>query len=230
MLVPTTRTTCTDQELCKAFILAWQDTFNNTPSKASIGVIVAQHDLETGSGNSCWNWNLGNIKYVSANGNVDYCALNGVWEIVNGVKVMLKSTDPGSWFRSFPTLKEGIVFYIDFINGKRYKSCWSAVVSGNPAAFAHLLKLAGYYTAPESDYVNAINSYFNKFMKATSFEAALAEVQAVSVPVVESSPPVEIIPESTDVEPLKNSVPPSVVQNTNFLQTIFNTIKKLFGK
>src|ERR1700745_3607920 len=116
-LVPTVRTSCTDTELCKAFILVWQKLFNEIPKKASIGVIVAQHDLETGSGNSCWNWNLGNIKYVAANGAVDYCALHGVWEIVNGKRIELQSTDPGSWFRSFPTLKEGIVFYIEFING-----------------------------------------------------------------------------------------------------------------
>ena len=176
MLVPTIRTICTDDELCRSLIIAWQKLFNVIPSKRSICIVMAQHIIETGN-NDCWNWNICNVKYVVANGNVDYCALNGVFEIVNGVRIELPSTNPGAWFRSFSTLDDGVSFYLQFISGKRYQQSWQAVMQGNPSLFAHLLKLQGYYTANETTYTNELVYEFNHFMNTGIFERALAEAQ-----------------------------------------------------
>lgn len=201
--VPTVRTTCTDAELCEALILAWQSIYNVLPQKKSIAVIISQHNVETGSGISCWNWNLGNEKAADVAGqNVEYCALTGVWEIINGKKVILPPENPGSWFRSFKTLKEGVAFHIDFLKNHRYKNAWTAIEQGDPAGFAHLLKMAKYYTAPEADYVKLMLVFFNKFMKDQTFESVIAKLntQIVEQPIMTTNQPVvdngQVVPPS----------------------------------
>lgn len=192
MLVPTIRTVCTPEELCRSIITAWKKLFNNSiPSKKSVCIIMAQHQIETG-GNQCWNWNIANCKYVAANGNVDYCALNGVWEMVNGKRVELQPTDPGSWFRSFPTLDDGAVFYLEFISGSRYESAWKAVQAGDPAQFSHLLKVHGYYTADETQYTAGLVAHFNVFMKMTTYEQVV--IPRPSIPSVVPPPVEPVVP------------------------------------
>jgi hypothetical protein len=205
MLVPTIRTASTDAELCKSLILSWQKVFNVIPSKQSICVIMAQHELETG-GNNCWNYNLCNIKYSPSAGNVDYCALSGVWEIINGKKVMLTTSDPGSWFRSFPTLNDGTEFYIKVVSGSRYKNAWQAVVKGNPALFSHLLKLDQYYTADENQYTSIVVSFFNRYMQNTTYESVIQDM----------SPPVDETTSNTDTPPETPTVPESPVVDIAF--------------
>jgi flagellar protein FlgJ len=90
--------------------------------------------------------------------------LKNVWEIIGGKKVIFQPPHQATWFRAFPTLADGVAHHLDFLRNHRYKASWSAVDAGNPAAFAHLLKVAGYYTAPEADYIKLMNVYFNKFM------------------------------------------------------------------
>lgn len=178
-LVPTVRTTYTTYDIIKALIQGWSANEGSLPNKRQIGVIWAQNALETGQSTSMWNNNIANVKYTAAAGDVDYCQLANVGEMVKGIKIVYQPPHPATWFRSFKTLADGVTFQINFLKNARYKNSWSAVQAGNPAAFAHLLKIAGYYTASEQDYVNAINTYFNKYMKDTNFEKALAEVQKV---------------------------------------------------
>ncbi len=180
MLVPTVRTICTQQELIKALIKSWQDLFQNTPSKASICIILAQHQIETGN-YACWNWNLCNVKYVAFNGDVDYCALKGVWEIINGVRVELPPENPGSWFRSFKSLAEGSDFYLKFLSNGRYKAAWDAVIEGNPQKFSHLLKVAGFYTADEATYTRAVAAYFNKFMQDSTYDKIVENPKIINI-------------------------------------------------
>lgn len=219
--VPTVRTSYTPQELIKGFVEAWIDEFGVEPKKESVGVLYAQNCLETGSTHDMWNNNIGNVKaYDDPAQTIEYCALSGVWEIVNGKRVTLTPDDPGSWFRSFPTLKDGLKFHLNFLKNKRYKVAWAAVEAGDPANFSHLLRQQGYYTAPESDYTKAVNAYFKKYMVANMFENALTEIKGPAVvaePEVKPDVPVEhltvepILPDTArtlepapaPVEPLK---------------------------
>lgn len=177
-LVPVIKTTCSKGEMIAGLVSGWIKQFGEIPKKESIGVIYAQNCIETGGTINCYNWNIGNVKYIPTNGNPDnddteYMMLNGVWEILNGKKVIFSPPDRQTWFRSFPSLEEGAAHHFDFLKNKRYAKCWSAVVNGNPAEFAHLLKVYGYYTAPESDYIKGMNLYFNLFMKSKDYENAL---------------------------------------------------------
>jgi flagellum-specific peptidoglycan hydrolase FlgJ len=180
-LVPTVRTSYKGIDLIKGFIDGWVKAFNEIPSKETVGVLYAQNALETGGTVFMWNNNIGNIKYIpSVSDTGDYMMLNNVWEIINGKKVIFQPPHQATWFKSYPTLADGVAQHYDFIKNRRYAKAWSAVESGNPAEFAHLLKLAGYYTAPESDYIRGMNNYFNKYMSSKLYEQAISNAPVVS--------------------------------------------------
>lgn len=190
--VPTVRTSFSKQEFVESLIRAWKTDYNVLPLKKQISIIYAQWSIETGQGTFCWNNNIGNSKAVDVPGQViEYCALTGVWEIINGKKVILKPEDPGAWFRSFPTLDEGIRHHFDLLRNKRYKIAWAEVEAGNPAAFSKKLKQQGYYTASEADYTKAVTAYSNAFMSSTLFEQAIAKISqaAFTEPVQEIEEP-----------------------------------------
>lgn len=175
--VPTKTTSFTILEYCKAAIKVWFSIYNAFPSKQSIGVLYSQLGVETGLSKNCYCYNLGNIKAIDIPGEtIKYCALKGVWEIVNGKRVTLTPDNPGSWFRAFDTLDEGMSFYINFLRNKRYKIAWAGVEGGDTLKFATLLKQQGYYTAPVNDYAKIMQYYFTRFMKDNTFELALSAV------------------------------------------------------
>src|ERR1700690_207020 len=153
MLVTTVKTTPTIPNFIKSVIVSYNKMYNTVPSKEAVGILFSQWSIETGQGKNCYNWNLGNVKYVQANGDVPYMALSGVWEIVNGIRIEIPITNPGAWFRSFEVLDEGMEFYLGFIKNGRYASAWPCMQAGDVAGYAHQLRLHGYYTASEASYV-----------------------------------------------------------------------------
>jgi hypothetical protein len=172
--VSTIRTQYTAQEMVNAFVEAWCSISGSVPKKEQIGVIFGQWALETGMSASMYNNNIGNVKAPkNPSEEVEYCVLHNVWEIIDGKKVILSPEDPGSWFRSFPTLLDGVKFHFNFLKNKRYKIAWQAVEAGDPADFSKKLRQQGYYTAPEDHYTKAIMSYFNKFKASNYFENAI---------------------------------------------------------
>lgn len=190
-LVPTVRTTYTQSQMIKAFVEAWKELYNKVPKKESIGVIWAQNALETGLTKAMWNNNVGNVKYflnASDTESIQYCMLSNVWEMINGKKVTFQPPNPATWFRSFENLEKGVVFHFNFLKNNRYKDAWTAVESGDPALFAHLLKVKGYYTAAESDYVKAMKYYYNSYMTSKDYENAVAGLP-ITDPVVVIVPP-----------------------------------------
>lgn len=182
ILVPTTRTTYTIPQMVEAFIRAWYNEFKEIPKKQSVGIIWSQTAIETGSTTAMWNNNIGNVKYspsknVEDDVNVKYMMLANVWEIINGKKIIFQPPHKATWFRAFDSLEEGIGFHLNFLKNKRYKSSWTAVESGSPEQFAHLLKVAKYYTAPEEDYAKGMRFHFNKFIKDNTFDNVLSSIQ-----------------------------------------------------
>jgi hypothetical protein len=181
--VPTVRITFKVQDFINSLIKSWYQLYNILPNKSQIAVLYAQWGLETGLGTFCWNNNIGNMKAADVPGvRVEYCALNGVWEIVNGKRIVLSPENPGAWFRSFPTLDVGVIAHINLLRNQRYKASWIAVEQGDPAKFAHLLKQQGYYTAPEADYIKAMQYYFTRFMNDNMFENIISNFAGVDFP------------------------------------------------
>lgn len=85
-LLVTTRTTPTMLDFARALLTVMPDA-----SKEIAGVLWAHFAGETGSGQYCWNWNLGNVKHVKGDGS-DYISLRGVWE---GFKITDEDHDGG---------------------------------------------------------------------------------------------------------------------------------------
>jgi hypothetical protein len=247
-LVPTVRTSYTEGQLIEGFVAGWQQQFNEIPSKQSIGVLYAQDALETGTTIDMWNNNIGNVKYVAsanpaADTGIEYMMLANVWEMVNGQKVVYQPPSPVTWFRAFDTLASGIAFQLDFLKNHRYKAAWAAVLSGDPAGFAHLLKVAGYYSAPEADYVKLMNYYFNKYMATNYYELAAAKLQPAPVsftvdptPPSDPTPPVVPIPPVAPVPPPIAPPPVETLPEVNItgavsvFQQMLNFLRNIFKK
>ena len=184
-LVPTVRTTYSEKEIVKGLIEGWIEAFCTTPSKESIGVIRAQNGIETGGTTSMWNNNIGNVKFVPANTTADddkeYMMLRGTWEILNGKKAIFEPPHTATWFRSFPTLKEGIAHHLNLLKNSRYKKAWGDVEAGSVSGFAITLKNLRYYTASVTDYIAGMNHYYKKYMESDSYEIAMEEIIAGKV-------------------------------------------------
>lgn len=219
-LVQTIKTSYNNEEMIKGFIKGWIKEFGTLPKKESIAVIWSQNALETGSTTSMWNNNVGNVKFVpNKNPELDngktYMMLNNVWEIINGKKIIFQPPHPATWFLAFPSLEDGVAFHLNFLRNKRYKASWIAVDEGDPVKFAHLLKVAKYYTASESEYIKAMNFYFKKFMKDPTFEKVVENLQ----------PQLEIDPTTNNV-----IISGVITKKPNMWNNIANTISKLFNK
>jgi len=182
--VPTLKTPINVPDLVKSFIKYWQKTYNTLPKKETVITMVAQFCHESGSGSHCYCYNLCNIKARdNANAVVKYCALNGVWEIVDGKKVIVPPTNPSSWFRAFDTLDEGAEFYCNFLrNSSRYKLSWQQVEAGNPTQFVHELHQAGYFTDFEDKYAKGVMNYYNKWMADPAVQDIFTSMQPKAEP------------------------------------------------
>lgn len=177
-LVNAVRTPCSEFEMVSAFVGAWRRLTGQSPSKESIGVLFAQNALETGNTKSLWNYNIGNVKFVPSKNpadddNKEYMQLENVWEIINNKKVIFNPPHPATWFKSFSTLEDGVLYHIDFLKNTRFKKSWTAVESGDPELFAKLLKSQGYYTGSVDDYIRNMKYYFEKYMNNDWYEYAM---------------------------------------------------------
>lgn len=231
--VDTQKTKFSKQDMTKSLMKSWIKIFGTLPKKEQIAIIYAQWSLETGQGEFCWNYNIGNYKAKDVPGKiVKYVAINNVWEIINGKKVILSRYDPGAWFMAFDSLDEGVEEHLTKLSSQRWKLAWSAVVDGDPEDFAHKLKLQRYYTAPEEDYKRLMGIYFKQFMSARYYEATFDELYSdqksqVDVPIhYETKEFIEVTPISVQPEmPLDKSEAPK-----DFNLTVWQQILLFFHK
>lgn len=232
--VETERTKFSKKDMTKALVNAWFKIFEKKPKKEQIGILFAQWSLETGQGQYCWNYNIGNYKAKDIpNKTVKYIALNNVWEIINGKKVILDKEDPGSWFLAFDSLSDGVEEHLRKLSGQRWKLAWEAVVNGDPNDFAHKLKLQRYYTAPEEDYKKLMSMYFKQFMSSSWFDESFDELS------FNASDNSEKTNDQNYIEITPISVQPTQIERyeeepkdfkLTFIQKILFFIYKLFNK
>lgn len=232
-LVATVQTAYSQFELCKALIQAWYNEYKALPSKQSVGIIISQNLIETG-GKYFWNNNWGNVKVGNDDPNqvIEYMMLKNVWEISNGVKVMYQPPARQTWFRAFATLDEGVRFQFNLLQNGRYHQAWYAIEQGNLVAFAHELKIAGYYTAPEQDYINGMTTHYNNYNNSGNYEKALAEFNVNNIEFPPDYKPVDLktfnIIDDTADKP-NNTVITVPATTGNFIMSIKNKFKTIFN-
>lgn len=166
-LLPDRLTPIATSDLYRALAGAWLDLVGSAPSRASLLVLLAQWAEETGRGKYCHAYNLGNIKHVSGDGH-DYVQFR-CNEIIGGKEVWIDPPNPGCSFRAYATLEDGARDYLALLR-HRFAVAWPAVLAGDPAAFAHELKVSGYYTADEAIYTRALSALYAELAKAIPTE------------------------------------------------------------
>lgn len=186
--LPAKLTKVSNEEVLYAMANAWLQLFHEQPKKESLLVLLAQGALETGQFKKMWCYNIGNIKSVEGDGrNYTYYKCNELIKRDYAEKLVASADKDGGpaqitsisgniatiWFfpnnkyckfRAFETLQEGAIDYMAFLH-RRFNSAWSAVLSGNPQQFCHLLKLKNYYTADEKQYTRGVVALYNQFNK-----------------------------------------------------------------
>lgn len=158
--IPNTLTLVTPNDVYASMCRAWEALLGETPKRESVLTLLAQWALETGRGASMHCYNIGNVKHVPGDGrDYTYFACN---EVLNGKVVWFYPKDPACCFRAFTTLDAGVADYLALLK-QRFAGAWPAVLSGDPVAFGHALKVQRYYTADEHQYCATLSALFNEF-------------------------------------------------------------------
>lgn len=181
-------TQVSNQDVLNSMANAWVQLFNEQPKKESLQVLLAQGALETGQYKKMWNYNIGNIKSVDNDGrDYTFYKCNELISLPYANKLVASAQKDGGdakitsvsnniatiWFypknkycrfRAFDSLDVGAIDYMAFLH-RRFNAAWSAVLSGNPTQFSHLLKRQNYYTADETQYTKGVVALFNQFAK-----------------------------------------------------------------
>jgi hypothetical protein len=179
--LPDQKTPVSRQAVLEALWGAWMVYFNSIPKRESVWVLLSQWALETGWGASMHCYNMGNVKSREGDGyDYTYFACNEILSKASAERFQAKDPQhakitsyrndgtaiiwfypdhPGCRFRAFHNLQEGALDHLAILVKKFYKA-WAAVAEGDPAKFAHLLKVQGYYTADEASYTKTLVSIF----------------------------------------------------------------------
>jgi hypothetical protein len=160
----------------------------------SIALIWAHYAVETGRGESCWNFNLGNRK---ASEREPYTLL-----LTDEGYDATKRTIVDK-FAAFASLDAGMADWIALLSKlPRYAHSWAALLSGDPIAYAHALARGGYYTADPKKYAHALASLQAEFLRLHS-----DSVQ--DLPTRPDPHPPEWMPQTSAATALPGLVPPT---------------------
>lgn len=182
--------------------------------------LAAQFMLETNRGKNCYNWNLGNVKaganephmYLrnvwecfgqeQAQAQVDQgkglarlpadeeIKKHG-WKCASAV-VVYSPPHSQCRFRAYASLQEGAQKWLGLHQriSQKNSSYVSSLNAGDTSAAAHVLKLAGYYTAAEASYSRLMAQMKTEVDQALGPIPAANEMEFVSPPVFRVAEPV----------------------------------------
>lgn len=157
-------TPCTALDYVRSIRSGLETITGKTPPNGQVAVLTAQSALESGRWRSMHRFNPGNIKAAT-----DYGFLYTQYrcnEVIGGKTEWFDPPHPQTNFRAFMDLETGVLDYLRFLSGRvRYAAPWAAAIKGDPAAFVHALKMAGYFTASEGPYLKGVVSLFGEYMR-----------------------------------------------------------------
>lgn len=182
--VPAKRTPISTPELWNAVILAWEPALRVNPTRAAVNLKLAHMRIECGARlESCWNFNLSNIKKHDADGcnwheikcgeEIEENKLEGVRAlgptgsvIVKGrylrdgkrmVSVTILPPHPWSRFKAFSCLTDGVKAQFAYLTTNKYAlkhKVLDALMTGDPAQYVKALEKAVFFTANAGIYLN----------------------------------------------------------------------------
>lgn len=151
-LIAARRTPVAPDVLARTLSRAHEVALGRLPSAERLGMAWAQVQIETGRTAAMWNHNVGNIMCTPA------------WQGQGGDCHELP-VGPGEppTYRSYGSLLEGAIDYWKLLGGRYIQALEQGFDRGDASASAHLLKVKGYYGAPEADYTHALQSFYDDF-------------------------------------------------------------------
>jgi hypothetical protein len=170
--LPPKLTPLTYASVINALLLAWEVTGVN-PTRAAVRLATAQIAIESGL-TSCQNFNISGIKSRPNNGKTcwQYFATTerfdaaqlaeaqrvgpGLVDVINPndnglIRVRVRPKHPYCCFRALEGLDDAMRDHLLTLRDK-FPRAWAALQTGDPAQFAHGLKVDRYYTATETAY------------------------------------------------------------------------------
>lgn len=163
ILLPDKLTRLTEKEAAQALFAAYHYVLCELPKPESIALLISQSALETGRWKSLHNYNFGNSK---KNKDSKFYQMFRCSEIINGKEIWFDPPHIQTHFEAFESANAGAIHYVSFVaQRKRYAKAFQEIINGNPVAYSHELKVAGYYTASESLYKKGVELLHNEFMK-----------------------------------------------------------------
>lgn len=179
-LLPLVRTTPSLTAWGLANARAFHRVFGKPCGQVVLAVMFGQFAFETGWGNSCWHWNLGNERtgpldppFVGG-WSGDYCELKTADEYDKAGKRIIV----GGYFRANADLDSGAEEHWRFLASlKRYQPALAAILEAvdgpqhvgalvtAAGAFAGNLKLGGYYTGNLGEYASGLISIADAFFE-----------------------------------------------------------------
>lgn len=151
-----------------------------------VALALAKTALETGRWQSIWCSNWGNVKASDQYEGMFTCiTLNEVlrrggkdvvvWFAPEGElagkggklitpPIPVPDGHPQTRLRAFANEFDGADSYVEFVAGGRYARAWLALLRGDGAGYVHELKLAGYFTADESNYRVGVESLHREML------------------------------------------------------------------
>jgi len=143
-------TKTSENEIIQTIMREWQSVFGTTPSPQQAFTAYGQLAMETGHGNQCYNYNVGNINWTRG--------FNGKFYTTKDSSSINGNPANRNWYiakmRSYDSLADGVKDYLKWI--KNHKNATAAAISADPKAFSHALAEAGYYDPHmRDDYVDA---------------------------------------------------------------------------
>lgn len=169
------------------------------PTDQVLALALAKTALETGRWLQIWLNNWGNVKagsdYV---GNFTCITLN---EVLNGklvwfapegqlsaspknggkligTPIAVPDGHPQTRMRAYANAYDGVMSYVEFVSGGRYKAAWARLLEGDAVAYVHALKMARYFTADEALYRNGVVS-LQKEMLARLRDEPIPDIEMV---------------------------------------------------
>jgi hypothetical protein len=184
--VPAQKTPLSFEDATPAMRAALGAYMAERPRDDVLALALAKCALETGRWKSCWNWNWGNQKCPANRPGMFTCiTLN---EIIDGkvrwfspVAELTAPPGPGCMrtgkrydvppghpqtrLAAFANQYDGAYEYVRLLaESKLYPKAWAALQTGHPQEFVGELKRAGYFTADERPYRDAVVNIYAEFL------------------------------------------------------------------
>ena len=176
--IPTKVTKLTESEAAIALQEGWSKYMGQTPKMETLAILWSHTALETGRWKMMRNYNWGNIKKrhavpryrIEDDGHLFTMFATGenLWnkQSKKYEYVWFNPPHTQTHFVAHKSVTDGATHYIDFLAKRtRYAKAWGKMIDGDPKAYSHELKVAGYYTASEALYTKHVVNLTSEFMR-----------------------------------------------------------------